>query len=871
MLSQFHYHVHQQLLKVLRLKRLNPFFRWLFILILVLPILVISGLSCFRLYHAFTELTYSRKQALANLTSWVVKERLDLLKDLGVALASHRDLTTPILQFSWNEAIEQFKNIPRDFPFIERIFLVDQTGTLMADTPHLLNVVGRNFSYQDWFIGVSDNWQPYISQVYKRVAEPHYNVVALSVPIKQEDIVLGILVLQVKLDHFLKGIPSLEKGLPETILIVDHRGHVAYHPKFFLYDDVVNLSSVPSVQKVLEGREAIGVLFDPIEKRENVVAIKPVFSYGWGVVVQQAAHQAFSLRNSVLKHHIFIYGSLFLLYCILVYFILTLLENIYIQQQREGAFLESIGDGVMAIHKDYTVTLWNKTAESISGWRRDEVLGRPFHQFIHFISEKSRSEDLFFIEKVLSKGEMQAVETDTFLIGREDKEVPVAHSAAPVFDEQGKIIGAIVIFRDITERRLKEKELRESKETLENQARDLQKTNEEMRILYREFEKKNEELKKLDQLKDDFVSTVSHELRTPLSITKEGISLVLDRIAGEVNKKQGQILGTARDNIDRLARLINDLLDISKIESGKVELKRTLVNLNSLLKHVVYSFENKVAAKGLELRAIFPEKGVEVYADADKIIQVLTNLVGNALKFTEKGHIKVTLVDQQSEVDCSIEDSGVGIAPEDIPRVFEKFQQFGRTAGPGEKGTGLGLAISKRLIEMHNGRMWVESQLGEGTRFIFSLPKYDSAALFREYLHSGMKEVMKAGTKLSLIVVSIKEFQRIRQKLAVQKLDAILKDIELLVKHSLRRSGDADVMFRETGEAAVVLVDCEKENAFKVLERIKQVLIDYLFKEASAEKIQLHFGCVTYPDDGLSDEELLAQARRLAAPINANK
>ena len=398
------------------------------------------------------------------------------------------------------------------------------------------------------------------------------------------------------------------------------------------------------------------------------------------------------------------------------------------------------------------------------------------------------------------------------------------------------------------------------KETAEKDAV-IKKTSDDLTVLSKEFKKSHEELRKLDQLKNDFISTVSHELRTPLSITKEGLSLVLDRIPGEINDKQRHILATAKGNIDRLARLINDLLDISKIESGKVELKRSLVNLTSLIKHVAYSFEYKIKAKGLELRALFPENGIEIYADGDKIIQVITNLVGNALKFTDKGQVKITAGETAREVECSVEDTGMGIAQEDVSRVFDKFQQFSRTAGPGEKGTGLGLAISKRLVELHHGTIRVQSQLGRGTKFIFTLPKYDPETLFKEYLHNGMREVMKTGTKLSLIVVSVRDFEQLRQKLPAQKLDHVLKSLELFIKNNLRHSGNVDVSLRETGELVVILVNCQKEHALKVQGRIKEAFTEYLKKERLEEEIHLNFGCSTYPDEGVSDEELIKKAR----------
>lgn len=231
------------------------------------------------------------------------------------------------------------------------------------------------------------------------------------------------------------------------------------------------------------------------------------------------------------------------------------------------------------------------------------------------------------------------------------------------------------------------------------------------------------ERKKVEKLKDEFVGTVSHELRTPLSITKEGVSLVLDNIAGPVNEQQAKILTTAKNNIDRLARIINDLLDISKIESGKSGLKIETFEMVALVKETLSGFEKKIKEKGLGFSIDLPKEGVVINGDRDGVMQVLTNLFSNSLKFTHKGRIEISIKDSKEMVEFSISDTGIGISKDDMPKLFEKFQQFSRTSGPGDKGTGLGLAIAKGIVSMHKGKIWAESEPGQGTRITFTLPK----------------------------------------------------------------------------------------------------------------------------------------------------
>jgi len=279
-----------------------------------------------------------------------------------------------------------------------------------------------------------------------------------------------------------------------------------------------------------------------------------------------------------------------------------------------------------------------------------------------------------------------------------------------------------------TTRQLK-KALKKCQEELEAQAWGINKTNDAIKLLYKELAEKNKKLQELDQLKSDFVSTVSHELRTPLTTMKEFASIIADEIPGKLNDEQKEYVGIIKGNIDRLARLINDLLDISKIEAGKLELRKKFVNIVNLAEDVVLILKPKADEKDISLKTSFQGALPEVYIDPDKIIQVFTNLIGNAIKFTPRnGEIVVELIDKSEEVECRVTDTGVGISPENLEKVFKRFQQFNREAGAGAKGTGLGLAITKELVNTHNGEIWVESQPGKGTKFAFTLPKHTAAA-----------------------------------------------------------------------------------------------------------------------------------------------
>jgi len=239
-----------------------------------------------------------------------------------------------------------------------------------------------------------------------------------------------------------------------------------------------------------------------------------------------------------------------------------------------------------------------------------------------------------------------------------------------------------------------------------------------------ELETANERLKELDRLKSNFVSNVSHELRTPLTAIKGAVDLLLREVLGPVNENQTHHLSRVRSNTQHLAGLINDLLDLAKIEEGKVELKGVRVSVAGLLHEVMETVKPLAAEKLVLLEVKVPEPSVLVWADRDKVTQVLMNLIGNAIKFTLSGGTVAvsTANDCKGWVRVSIRDAVPGIPMSEQEKIFEKLYQVTQDGSPKPKGTGLGLAISKSLVELHGGRIWVESEEGRGSTFSFTLP-----------------------------------------------------------------------------------------------------------------------------------------------------
>jgi signal transduction histidine kinase len=240
--------------------------------------------------------------------------------------------------------------------------------------------------------------------------------------------------------------------------------------------------------------------------------------------------------------------------------------------------------------------------------------------------------------------------------------------------------------------------------------------------LFREIEDKSRQLETASRHKSEFLANMSHELRTPLNAIIGFSEVLSERMFGEINNKQAEYLGDILESGRHLLSLINDILDLSKIEAGRMDLELTDFHLPSAIDNALTLVRERAMRRGIELGRTVDERFGMVRADERKVKQVLLNLLSNALKFTpEEGRIDVQAAVRDGTAEISVTDTGVGIAPEDQDAVFEEFRQVG-TASKTVEGTGLGLAISRKFVELHGGRMWVESQVGKGSRFAFTLP-----------------------------------------------------------------------------------------------------------------------------------------------------
>ncbi|MDP2912174.1 MAG: hybrid sensor histidine kinase/response regulator [Candidatus Omnitrophota bacterium] len=236
-----------------------------------------------------------------------------------------------------------------------------------------------------------------------------------------------------------------------------------------------------------------------------------------------------------------------------------------------------------------------------------------------------------------------------------------------------------------------------------------------------ELEAANRKLQQLDKIKSDFVSNVAHEFRTPLTIIKGNVDLVNKGGLGSVAPAQKEMLDSAINIVNRLSRLVNDLLDISKIESGKMELKKEPLDINAIIEENLVIFDKTIKDRKQRLQKDLAKDIPMINADKDKVTQVFVNLLSNAMKYTpESGQISIKTVNLEKEIMVEISDTGEGVAPDNLDKIFDKFT---RVTAERKEGTGLGLPIAKDIVSLHKGRIWVRSEFGKGSQFYFTLPK----------------------------------------------------------------------------------------------------------------------------------------------------
>ena len=374
-----------------------------------------------------------------------------------------------------------------------------------------------------------------------------------------------------------------------------------------------------------------------------------------------------------------------------------------VREQREwlGVTLSSIGDAVIATDTDGCVTFMNGVAQSLTGWEQEEAVKKSLEEVFRIVNEETSRPAENPVIRVIREGEVMGLANHTVLISRDGTERPIDDSGAPIKDAQGKIIGVVLVFHDISERRRAEKE--------------------RAQILDRERAARAE-AEEANRMKDEFLATVSHELRTPLTALLGWAQLLNQGLLDRASTAKA--LESIERNAKSQAQLVEDLLDVSRIITGKLHLRVRPVELLPMIEAALDAVRPAAAAKRLQLQVDLDPDAGQVSGDPNRLQQIISNLLSNAIKFTpEGGRVQVQLRRLDSAVEIKVSDTGQGIKPEFLPYIFDRFRQADASTTRAHGGLGLGLSIVRHLVDLHDGSIHAESPgEGQGATFTVRLP-----------------------------------------------------------------------------------------------------------------------------------------------------
>lgn len=657
-------------------------------LLIASPLLAVTFYSYLKIKRDFTAGILARRETIAHLASAITEEKLTRLTDIGISLATRVRFRKLIEEGKWEEAVHILDSVPQDFSFIDGSFLIDTQGILMASTPKLFGTVGTSFVSQDWYRKVSSEKKSYISEAYRRIAKPEYTTIAVATPIfkdalpGEEKKMLGIMVLQVRLDTFFQWTKEVALGSSGFVYFVDQKAHVIAHPKVASQETLVDYADVPVIQKVLKGERGVEILYNPREQENQLVSYYPLtMHYGWGAIVQESVHTAFAVRDAHLKFNAILYGGIALSYLFLAYLMVRISDTLLIYRLKEKTFLESIGDGFIAIDREWNIIAWNKAASIITGWSRKEALGKPFRDIVSFLREYDRSENVVFIEDAIITGKTEAMEGKTIVVRKDGRELPVGDSASPIFDASGKVIGAIIIFRDLSKEQAAQ------------------------------------------MLRSDF-AYASHQLRTPVNKALWGLETVL-KIKPDDPKMLQETIRVTYLSILAVQKLVNELVEVSEIDQGVVIPKKTLIKLSEIIDEALGKIHTEAQARSITISAAPISATMAINTDPKLLKRVLLEVLENALYYnTEKGQISISVAVQENGILLEIKDTGIGIPKEQHATVFTKFFRGSNFDTTTIIGAGLGLYISRAYVRLLGGKMWFvsEDEKEKGTTVSIFLP-----------------------------------------------------------------------------------------------------------------------------------------------------
>ena len=685
---------------------------WLLVILLLLFVLPLMG-SAYWMYlqtaHEIEQRELTGDLVRARTLAAIVDKDLNSAENILTSIAERstlrRDWADRNLA-SVSRDLDEARTFEPAFLFVS---VYETDGTMRAIVPDD-PIVGQNYAYRDWYKGVTAHWQPYVSEVYRTAAGSKPLAVAVAVPIHDErGNPAGILMATYSVAALATKFNSIGQGGWEDFTIVDQRGTIAASPDIDSQDAPISTDLSGLAGRAIRGSE--GTEKVRVNGENTFVGYAPIPRLGWAALFERPESQALAPAMRLKQQFRSMSFYLLLVYLGTAGFAAFLIRresrlndanralNAELQRQMaetrrsrqevDNYFTLSLDPLCIAGLDGYFKRV-NPAWQKILGWTPQELISRPFLEFVH-PDDRERTAQA---AAALGRGK-NAVDFENRYLCKDGSFRWFMWNATSSAED--KVIYATA--RDVT---------------------DLKHVQEQLVTAKNEAERSN-------KFKDQFLSTMSHELRTPLNAVLGFSDLLGESRYGPLNDKQHRYLTHIVNGGRHLLRLINDILDLSRIEAGRLQLAIETVALDTSFSEACDTLHPLVSQKHHVL-VRHPAPGLSVRADGTRLKQILMNLIGNAVKFTpEGGKIDVTAERAGDMVRIAVCDSGPGIAPEEQQRIFEAFYRISAGA-KGPEGTGLGLAITQRLVELHGGKLGLESELGKGSCFYFTLPYVPSVA-----------------------------------------------------------------------------------------------------------------------------------------------
>ena len=601
-------------------------------------------------------------------------QELDGYGRLMEAFAHRPSLIDTVRRGGWPDTSPHLRDLRDLVPDFSSVVVIDGDGRLRNIEPPNPSALGADLSTRPGFAEALQSKGPYVSDAMGQRDQDRFIAVASVV---RDPAGLPLSVLAATLPVSALFVDAGDFGSAGSVAVFDRVGHELALPEIPVAQ---SFASHPVVARALAGESGAGEVEVPGRKGRRLAAWAPVPGVGWAVLVDQPRASAYGPLGGLNARLAGISAVIVLAAVIGAVSGSRLLRRLERERSRSAAILASLADGVITVDIDGRISKVNPAMEELLGYSEAELRGRLHADAISTFDERRRiipQEERLVVRAAASGRRIATQGYGLSLLTRDGRRVPFSVAAAPILDRSGGVLGGVAVTRDISD---------------------------ELDV---------------DQLKSALFSTVSHELRTPLTMIRGFAELLTTRDLGEERSREA--LGQISQSAERLSRLIDDLLSVSRIESGRVVLHAVPVELKAAIQHALAALP-----PGREARVELDGATVAL-ADPDMLVQILTNLVSNAAKYSPPGSpVVVEARPNGALVEISVRDEGIGLSEAERAELFGKFYRVDRPEVSRVWGTGLGLYITKNLVEMQGRQIWVRSEPGQGSTFTFTLPMPDS-------------------------------------------------------------------------------------------------------------------------------------------------